>query len=126
MGFLKALGAYLSEHAHGALALASTVIGLALFAFSGIGQNQRAGFVFLQDIEQRSLDLRFAIRGNRPPDPRIVIVGLDEKTLGAIGSYPVPRRYYALLVRRLKEDGASVVAFDMDFPIPASKIGRAS
>jgi len=120
MGFLKALGAYLSEHAHGALALASTAIGLVLFAFSGIGQNQRAGFLFLQDIEQRSLDLRFAIRGNRPADPRIVIVGLDEKTLGAIGSYPVPRRYYALLVRRLKEEGASVVAFDMDFPTPAS------
>jgi len=120
MGFLKDLGTYLSKHAHGALALASTAIGLALFAFSGIGQNQRAGFLFLQDIEQRSLDLRFAIRGNRPPDPRIVIVGLDEKTLGAIGSYPVPRRYYAMLVSRLKTEGASVIAFDMDFPTPAS------
>jgi hypothetical protein len=50
MRFLKDLGAYLSKHAHGALALASTAIGLALFAFSGIGQNQRAGFVFLENI----------------------------------------------------------------------------
>ncbi len=120
MRFFRDLGTYLSQHAHGALALASTAIGLALFAFSGIGQNQRAGFVFLQDIEQRSLDLRFAMRGNRAPDPRIVIVGVDEKTLGAIGSYPLPRRYYALLVRKLKEDGARVVAFDMDFPTAAS------
>src|SRR5271165_7645360 len=120
MRFLKGLGAYFSRHAHGAFALASTAIGLALFAFSGIGANQRAGFVFLQDIEQRSLDLRFAIRGDRAPDPRIVIVGLDEKTLGAIGSYPLPRRFYALLVRKLKEDGARVVGFDMTFPTPAS------
>ena len=120
MRFLKGVGAYLSRHAHGTLALASTAIGLALFAFSGIGANQRAGFVFLQDIEQRSLDLRFAIRGDRAPDPRIVIVGLDEKTLGAIGSYPLPRRFYALLVRKLKEDGARVVGFDMTFPTPAS------
>src|SRR5271157_4597429 len=120
MRFLKGLGAYFSLHAHGAFALASTAIGLALFAFSGIGANQRAGFVFLQDIEQRSLDLRFAIRGNRPPDPRIVIVSLDEKTLRAVGSYPLPRRYYALLVRKLKEDGASVIGFDMTFPTPAS------
>ncbi len=120
MRLLKALGAYFSRRAHGALALASTAIGLALFAFSGIGANQRAAFVFLQDIEQRSLDLRFAIRGHRPPDPRIVIVDLDEKTLGTIGSYPLPRRYYALLVTKLKAGGASVIGFDMDFPTPAS------
>src|SRR5271165_6204993 len=120
MRFLKGLGAYFSRHAHGAFALASTAIGLALFAFSGIGGNQRAGYVFLQDIEQRSLDLRFAMRGPRPADPRIVIVGLDEKTLAAIGSYPIPRRYYAQLVRKLQEGGARVIGFDMDFPTPAS------
>ena len=120
MRFLRGLGAYLGQHVHGTLALASTTIGLALFAFSGIGANQRAGFVFLQDIEQRSLDLRFAMRGSRRADPRIVIVGLDEKTLAAIGSYPLPRRYYALLVRKLKEDGARVIGFDMDFTTPAS------
>ena len=67
-----------------------------------------AGFVFLQDIEQRSLDLRFALRGKRAADPRIVIVGIDEKTLQEIGSYPLPRSTYALLVRKLKEDGARV------------------
>src|SRR5271167_2050694 len=120
MRFLKRLGTYLSQHAHVALAIASTVIGLVLFAFSGIGGNQRAGYVFLQDIEQRSLDLRFAMRGPRPADPRIVIVGLDEKTLAAIGSYPIPRRYYAQLVRKLQEGGARVIGFDMDFPTPAS------
>jgi len=63
---------------------------LALFAYAGIGGNGKAGFVFLQDIEQRSLDLRFGLRGSRQTDLRIVIVGIDEKTLQEIGSYPLP------------------------------------
>lgn len=108
------------RHAHAAIAFAATAIGLALFAYSGIGANQRAGFVFLQDIEQRSLDLRFALRGKRPVDPRIVIVGIDEKTLQKIGAYPLPRSTYADLVRKLHTAGASVIGFDMTFPTPAS------
>jgi hypothetical protein len=97
-----------------------TAIGLGLFAYSGIGGNQRAGFLFLQDIEQRTLDLRFALRGKRAADPRIVIVGIDDKTLQTIGSYPLPRSNYALLVRELKKSGASVVGFDVTFPTAAS------
>src|ERR1700734_2060917 len=73
------------------LAMLVTLAGLALFAFSGIGGNTHAGFVFLQNIEQRSLDLRFGMRGERPHDSRIVIVGIDEKTLQKIGSFPLPR-----------------------------------
>ena len=120
MRFLKILGKWLSQHASLVIALATTAIGLFLFAYSGIGENRRAGFVFLQDIEQRSLDLRFALRGKRTPDPRIVIVGIDEKTLRELGSYPLPRSSFAALVRKLKEEGARVVAFDMTFPTPQS------
>src|ERR1022692_3166879 len=120
MRFLKILGKWLSQHASLVIALATTAIGLFLFAYSGIGENRRAGFVFLQDIEQRSLDLRFALRGKRTPDPRIVIVGIDEKTLRELGSYPLPRSSFALLVRKLKEEDARVVAFDMTFPTPQS------
>jgi adenylate cyclase len=97
-----------------------TAICLGLFAYSGIGGNQRAGFLFLQDIEQRTLDLRFALRGKRAVDPRIVIVGIDDKTLQTIGSYPLPRSNYALLVRQLKQSGARVIAFDVTFPTAAS------
>src|SRR5580658_8733143 len=107
------------RHADGAIAVSMTIVGLAFFAFTGIGGNQRAGFLFLQDIEQRTLDLRFATRGRRAVDPRIVIVGIDDKTLQTIGSYPLPRSQYALLVRQLKA-GARVVAFDVTFPTAAS------
>ena len=102
------------------LAMLVTLAGLALFAFSGIGGNTHAGFVFLQNIEQRSLDLRFGMRGERPHDDRIVIVGIDEKTLQKIGSFPLPRDSYALLIKQLDAGGAGVIAFDETFPTPAS------
>ena len=111
---------WLSRQTHAAIAAAATTAGLALFAYTGIGGDQRAGFLFLQDIEQRTLDARFAIRGRRVADPRIVIVGIDDKTLQTIGSYPLPRSNYALLVRQLKQGGASVIAFDVTFPTAAS------
>jgi len=95
-----------------------TIAGLALYAFSGIGDDPRAGFAFLENIEQRSLDLRFGLRGVRPHDDRIVIAGIDEKTLQQIGSFPVPRSSYATLVDRLTADGARVIGFDVTFPNP--------
>jgi adenylate cyclase len=120
MGVFQVAAKWLSHQTHAAIALAATAAGLALFAYSGIGGDQRAGFLFLQDIEQRTLDLRFGMRGKRAVDPRIVIVGIDDKTLQTIGSYPLPRSNYALLVHQLKQQGASVIAFDAAFPTAAS------
>ena len=74
------------------LALLVTLAGLTLFVFSGLSADNRAGFVFLQNIEQSSLDLRFELRGKRPPDNRIVIVGIDEITVQKINSFPLPRK----------------------------------
>jgi adenylate cyclase len=98
------------------LALLITAAGLALYSFVNVGGNSRAGFTFLQNIELRSLDMRFQARGKRPVDPRIVIVGLDEKTLRKVGSFPITRNNYARLVDRLSAGGASIIAFDADFP----------
>jgi len=119
MRFWKILTRWFARHVHAAIALAATLMGLFLFAYAGISENRAAGFLFLQDIEQRSLDLRFALRGKRAPDPRIVIVGMDEKTLDEIGSFPLPRSAYALMVQKLKEDGARVIGFDESFTLPA-------
>jgi adenylate cyclase len=100
------------------LAVAVTFLGLMLFGFAGIGGNSHAGFVFLQNIEQRSLDLRFWMRGQRAHDDRVVIVDIDEKTLQNIGSFPFPRKSYAQLIDRLSAAGASVIALDATFPTP--------
>ena len=109
------------DHVDLGLALLITLIGLVLFRFTGIGErDSRAGFAFLQNIEQSSLDLRFETRGKRPHDDRIVIVGIDEKTLQNIGSFPLPRKTYATLVDKLGAGGARVIAFDVTFPVPES------
>src|SRR6266851_5594276 len=105
------------------LAVLVTFAGLLLFAFSGIGGNRRAGFLFLQNVELRTLDLRFALRGTRPHDDRIVIVGIDERTLQKLGSFPLPRKSYARLVQSLANAGARVIAFDATFPTPESNSG---
>ena len=73
---------------------------------------------FVQTIELKSLDTLFKSRGPRPADPRIVIVGIDEKTLRKVGAWPIPRDAYAKLVDKLHNDGAKVVAFDISFPTP--------
>ena len=115
-----ALGRFSARQVDLALALLVTLTGLMLFAFAGVGGSTRAGFLFLQNVEQRSLDMRFAARGQRPHDDRIVIVGIDEKTLQNVGSFPLPRTSYAYLVNRLSAGGAGVIAFDATFPTPES------
>ncbi len=114
----RTVAQFAGSHADAAIAVLVTVLGLVILAFTGIGGNQQVGFLFLQNIEQRTLDLRFGLRGSRPPDPRIVIIGIDEKTLENQGGFPLPRSTYATLVSKLKEDGAKVVAFDVTFPTP--------
>ena len=117
-------GQFALRHIDWVLAVLITVTSLILFVLSGWSESHDAGFAFLRSIEDRSLDLRFALRGARPHDDRIVIVGIDEKTLQSIGSFPLPRKEYALLVSRLYEAGARVIAFDVTFPVPESNSAK--
>ncbi|MEO5935980.1 MAG: CHASE2 domain-containing protein, partial [Terriglobales bacterium] len=101
-----------------ALAVLVTVLGVGVYAFTEIGGNTMPVFSFLHNIELRSLDARFKARGPRPADERIVIIGIDEKTLQKVGAWPVPRDAYGALVEKLASGGAKVVAFDIAFPTP--------
>ncbi|HSS60358.1 MAG TPA: adenylate/guanylate cyclase domain-containing protein [Candidatus Limnocylindrales bacterium] len=55
------------------------------------------------------------------PNPSIVVVGIDDRSIGKIGQFPVPRNVYALALRNLQAAGASVVAFDVSLPDPRDK-----
>jgi adenylate cyclase len=107
-----------------ALAILVTVAGVVLFSYFGSGADTRASIAFLQSVEQSSLDMRFGMRGQRAHDDRIVIVGIDERTLQEVGSFPIPRKSYATLVDRLSADGARVIAFDATFPTPETNGGK--
>ena len=51
----------------------------------------------------------------RPPDSRIVIVDVDERSLSAIGQWPWRRDVVGALITRLRDLGASIVALDIIF-----------
>jgi CHASE2 domain-containing sensor protein len=76
----------------------------------------------LQRAELRTVDARFSVRGARAPDPRLVLVAVDDKTLarrgvelGRNGNIVLPRADHARLLRRLHADGAAAIALDVIF-----------
>lgn len=71
----------------------------------------------LKRLDYIAYDLRMkATMGENEPDPRVIIVDIDEHSLKEEGHWPWPRNRLADLVDRLFELGAVVVAFDVVFP----------
>lgn len=76
---------------------------------------------FIKNIELKTVDLRFKIRGEISPGNRVVLAVVDEKSIDAEGKWVWPRRKIARLVDCLSKDGASVIAFDIGFVDPDDK-----
>jgi adenylate cyclase len=53
-----------------------------------------------------------------PPDPNVVIVGIDDKSIGAVGRFPFSRDRYATVLDNLHAAGAAVTAIDVQFSEP--------
>jgi len=96
--------------ATGVVAVALTIVAWATGAMNG--------------PERSSIDARFSIRGRQVPPRDVAVVGIDAKTLTALGTFPFSRRYHAQLIRRLIADRAKVIAYDVQFtersPDPAA------
>jgi adenylate cyclase len=78
----------------------------------------------VRGLETQSLDLRFRLRGPRPPGPEVTIVLVDDDSLARLGRWPFARTLFADALDRLHRAGAKVVAFDLlfaepDEPVPA-------
>lgn len=72
----------------------------------------------LRTLETLSLDLRFRLRGPLRPGADVVLVMVDDRSLAALGRWPLSRLLYADAVTRLDRVGAKVIVFDMLFPEP--------
>jgi adenylate cyclase len=72
----------------------------------------------MRDLETASLDLRFRLRGVEKAEPETVVVLVDERSLEALGRWPLNRRLFGKAVQLLDADGAKVIAFDLLFPEP--------
>ncbi len=86
-----------------------------------------AGFVILlrfagllQSSEWSLFDHYMRLRPQRPPDERIVIVGINEADLREIGQAIVPDQVYAELIQKLKARQPRAIGLDIyrDLPVP--------
>jgi len=101
-----------------AISLVVTFVALAIYVATFVGERPMPLSDFVHRLELSSLDTRYQLRGRTPPDPRIIIVDVDQESQEVLGRWPFPRVHFAHLLDALREDGARVVAFDMTFSKP--------
>src|SRR5512144_683155 len=70
---------------------------------------------FLRRPDLVVLDAWQSLRGTDRPSPQVVIVAIDEKSIGRFGPPAWPRSEYVPLVERLAKAGARVIGFDFTF-----------
>jgi adenylate cyclase len=85
---------------------AMVTIVITALAAAGLGVNAFAGF------ERRASDSLFP---SARRDPQIVVVGIDSKSLAALGPLPWPRSVHAQLARQFRAAGVKVAVWDVVF-----------
>jgi adenylate cyclase len=94
------------------LIIAVVAAGLGLFAYATN---------VLRRSELPTIDARFSIRGKQRPPANLVLVQIDNATLQELtrlhmpSEPPLPRRYDAKVIDRLRLAGASTIAMDLEF-----------
>ncbi len=88
-----ALGTWLARVArrYGGPFLIGTAVCIAsllIYVLTYMVPGTETAFKLFKDIEARTLDVRFRIRGPKKPDPSIVIVAIDEKSEDVLGRWP--------------------------------------
>lgn len=75
---------------------------------------------WIEKAELRTVDARFALRGDEAPGRELVIVDLDDAGLAALGGGRdrIPRAEHARMIDTLREAGAGVIAYDIEFREP--------
>jgi adenylate cyclase len=102
------------------ISLVITLTALGLYVVTYIGEHPSPLLVFIERLELDALDTRFRLRPAKYtlPDPRIVIVDIDQKSQEGLGKWPFSRSNFATVLDVLREDGAKVVGFDITFDKP--------
>jgi CHASE2 domain-containing sensor protein len=70
----------------------------------------------LDSLELSTVDARFSVRGGHAPRKDIVLVGLDARSVAALGLRPpLPRSYHARMLDRLRQAHPKLIAYDVQF-----------
>jgi adenylate cyclase len=73
------------------------------------------------ELDLDTVDARFSIRGERKPPPDLAVVRIDDVTFDELDlQWPFPRSRHGRVIRRLKADGAKVIAYDVQFSEPSA------
>jgi adenylate cyclase len=106
----------------GSLSISLGVTAIALFVYFATFVGERPAswpvLEFISRLELSSLDTRFRLRGRVRPDPRLIVVDIDQRSQELLGRWPFPRIHFARMLDNLRKDGARVVAFDVTFSQP--------
>lgn len=87
------------------VAVVASVAGVVIYALGA-----------LQPLQNAAIDESFSLRGARPPPAGIVIVAVDNYSLGRINSQlPIPRSYYARLLDVLHRANPRLIGLDLQF-----------
>src|SRR5229473_842084 len=97
-----------------------TFASLTLYYFTFLKEDTAPILEFFKRFEYSTLDTRFRYRPKNltPPDERIAIVAIDQRSQEVFGKWPFSRRYFAQMLDELRQDGARVVAFDIAYDKP--------
>src|SRR5215469_1258092 len=114
------LAAWWQHRAAFLISVIITVLALGVYILTFVGDRNTPLFDFLKRFEYSSLDTRFRYRPAfyTPPDPRIVVVAIDQRSQEVLGKWPFSRKYFGEMLDQLHKDGARVVTFDVTFDKP--------
>ena len=120
VGLIELLQTWWQHRVSFVISLVITFAALAIYVFTYIAENPSPLLVFVQRLELNALDTRFRFRPAKltPPDPRIVIVDVDQRSQEVLGKWPFARTNFAKMLDVLHQDGAKVAAFDITFDKP--------
>lgn len=84
-----------------------------------------AGLVAREDgllgwLERPTVDGRFSLRAGEHPPTDVVVVGIDNTSLGDLPRYPFSRRLHARVLENLHRAGAKLVVYDISFDRPTT------
>jgi adenylate cyclase len=102
------------------LSLSITCFAFLLYVLTFVGERPTPIFEFVQRLELATLDTRFRYRPARfaHPDPRIVVIDIDQRAQEVLGRWPFSRANFAKILDVLHDEGAKVVGFDITFSKP--------
>ncbi|NES23712.1 MAG: CHASE2 domain-containing protein, partial [Symploca sp. SIO3E6] len=73
---------------------------------------------WLQPLELLAFDLMVRIRTEEEPDPRLLVVGITEQDIEALGQYPISDEVLAQALAKLSQHQPKVIGLDLARNIP--------